>query len=254
MTVEAATGARLLGEVEETSLEEMLHGVRSALTLDLDSTSPSNRASTQVPIQAAKPTHMRPLDELAARRFQNTKTAGVSLSGRHLPLLYKIISALVSPPCLHALLVIDLEGRFDATRLTCDESHLHHVYVQHPAHSSPERLRTVVSEAEGFMLYGNGAHASGARQWWGTVVVGGIGAGDIATGWKGWLRVDREHIRGFALGISGEEAMEQRGRRQDAVDAAGWAATSDWGGFSFNDVDDQDDDNEHHRDEGETQL
>ncbi|KAH7149721.1 hypothetical protein B0J13DRAFT_313474 [Dactylonectria estremocensis] len=254
MAMDAATGARLLGEIEEASLEEMLHGVRSALTLDLDSTLPDNKASAQVPIQAAKPTHMRPLDQLAARRFQNTKTAGVSLSGRHLPLLYKIISTLVSPPSLHALLVIDLDGRFDATRLTCDESHLHHVYVQRPARSSLERLRAVVSEAEGFMLYGNGAHTSAARQWWGTVVVGGIGAGDIAAGWKGWLRVDREHIRGFALGISAEEAMEQRRWRQDAVDTAGWAATSDWGGFFFNDVDDRDDDNEHHGDEGESQL
>ncbi|KAH8699994.1 hypothetical protein BGZ61DRAFT_241129 [Ilyonectria robusta] len=253
-TMEAATGARLLGEVEEASLEEMLQGVRSALTLALEPTSPGNRASTQGHIQAAKSTHMQPLDQLAARRFQATKAAGVSLSGRHLPLLYKLISTLVSPPHLHALLVIDLDGRFDTTRLTCVESNLRHVYVQRPARSNTERLRAVVAEAEGFMLYGNGAHASTARQWWGTVVVGGLGAGDIAAGWKGWLRVDREHIRGFTIGISAEEAMEQRGRRQDAVDGAGWAATSEWGGFSFKEIGGRDEDDESHADEEESRV
>ncbi|KAF7548999.1 hypothetical protein G7Z17_g6680 [Cylindrodendrum hubeiense] len=255
--MEAATGARLLGEVEEASLEEMLHGVRSALTLALEPASPGNRASTQGQIRATKSTHMQPLDQLAARRFHVTKAAGVSLSGRHLPLLYKIVSGLVSPPHLHALLIIDLDGRFDSTRLTCGESHLRHVYVQRPARSSPERLRAVVTEAEGFMLYGDGAHASAARQWWGTIVVGGLGAGDIAAGWKGWLRVDREHIRAFALGISAEEAMEQRGRRQDAVDAAGWAATSEWGGFSFKGVDNRDEadeDQEDREDQSNSQV
>ncbi|KAK7398235.1 hypothetical protein QQX98_012385 [Neonectria punicea] len=195
---------------------------------------------------------MQPLDQLAARHFRATKAAGVSVSGRHLPLLYRLISTLVSPPHLHTLLVMDLDGRFDATRLTCPEPHLRHVYVQRPARSSLERLRALVAEAEGFMLYGDGAHASAARQWWGTVVVGGLGAGDIAAGWKGWLRVDREHVRGFALGISAEEAMEQRGRRQDAVDAAAWAATSEWGDFSFEDVYEPNGDKDSHRDEGDS--
>ncbi|KPM44644.1 hypothetical protein AK830_g1957 [Neonectria ditissima] len=225
----------------------MLQGVRSALTLALDHASPDNKAPTQHPVQAAKPTHMQVLDQLAAHRFRTTKAAGVSVSGRHLPLLYRLISTLVSPPHLHTLLVLDLDGRFDATRLTCPEPHLRHVYIQRPARSSPERLRALVAEAEGFMLYGDGAHASAARQWWGTVVVGGLGAGDIAAGWKGWLRVDREHVRGFALGISAEEAMEQRGHRQEAVDAAGWAATSEWGDFSFKEemYESQDDDEGH---------
>lgn len=194
---------------------------------------------------------MKSLDQLAARHFQATKAAGVSLSGRHLPLLYRLISALVSPPHLYALLIIDLDGRFDSTRLSCPETHLRHVYVQRPASSSPERLRALVTDTETFMLYGDGARVSAARQWWGTVVLGGLGAGDIAAGWRGWLRVDREHIRGFTLGISAEEALEQRERRQDAVDAAGWAATSEWGGFTFSEVARTDEDEEGNGHEGE---
>jgi hypothetical protein len=44
-------------------------------------------------------------------------------------------------------------------------------------------------------------------------------------------------VRGFALGISAEEALNQKKQRQDVVDAAGWAATSQWGGFAFKDGD-----------------
>lgn len=69
--------------------------------------------------------------------------------------------------------------------------------------------------------------------------MGGVGAGDITTGWKGWLRVDRENVRGFAPGISAEEALDQKRQRQDMVDAAGWVATSQWGGFVFREADEK---------------
>ncbi|KAF4976894.1 hypothetical protein FZEAL_6496 [Fusarium zealandicum] len=242
--MEAATGRRLLGEVEETSLEEILHGVRSALASNSNN---KTQTQTQAHAQATKLTYMQPLDDIAARHFNATKAAGISISGRHLALLYKLISILVSPPHLYAVLIIDLEGRFDATRLTCSPSHTRHVYVQRPARSSPEQLRALVAEAEGVLLYGDVAQASAGREWWGTVVVGGLGAGDVSAGWKGWLRVDREHVREFALGISAEEAFEQRGRRQDVVDAAGWAVTSQWGGFTFNEEEHGED--EHGEDE-----
>ncbi|RGP59438.1 hypothetical protein FSPOR_11315 [Fusarium sporotrichioides] len=163
--------------------------------------------------------------------------AGIGISGRHLPLLYKIVSNLVSPPHLYAILVIDIEGRFDATRLTCLPSHMRHVYIQRPARSDPEHIRALVAEAEVILLYGDVARASAGREWWGTVVVGGLGYGDISAGWKGWLRVDRENVRGFASSISAEEALDQKEQRQDVVDTAGWAATSHWGGFTFKDGD-----------------
>lgn len=40
-------------------------------------------------------------------------------------------------------------------------------------------------------------------------------------------------MREFASGISAEEALEQRERRMVALRAAGWAVTSQWGGFTF---------------------
>jgi hypothetical protein len=35
--------------------------------------------------------------------------------------------------------------------------------------------------------------------------------------------------------MSVEEALQRRSARQEAVDAAGWAAESQWGGFVFKD-------------------
>ncbi|PTD02855.1 hypothetical protein HYE67_010661 [Fusarium culmorum] len=102
---------------------------------------------------------------------------------------------------------------------------MRHVYVQRPARSDLEHTRALVAEAEGVLLYSDVAHASAGR------------SGDISTSWKGWLRVDRENVRGFALGISAEEALDQKEKRQGVVDTAGWAATSQWGGFTFKDGD-----------------
>lgn len=116
---------------------------------------------------------------------------------------------------------------------------MQHAYIYRPARSDPDSTRALVAEAEGILLYGSVTKASAGREWWGTIVVGGVGAGDITTGWKGWLRVDRENVRGFAPGISAEEALDQKRQRQDIVDAAGWVATSQWGGFVFREADEK---------------
>ncbi|KAF4999726.1 hypothetical protein FGRMN_2291 [Fusarium graminum] len=237
--MEASTGSRLLGEVEEMSLEEMLRGLRSSLTLGFGTLGVPTQTQHQPHIQRTKLTRIPSLDEISAAHFHNTKAAGISVSGRHLPLLYMLISHLISPPYLYAVLVIDIEGHFDATRLTCLSSHMRHVYVQRPARGDLEQTRALVAQAENILLYGDVARVSAGREWWGTIVVGGLGAGDIATGWKGWLRVDRENVRGFALGISAEEALSQKKQRQHIVDAAGWAATSQWGGFVFKEVNEE---------------
>lgn len=94
-----------------------------------------------------------------------------------------------------------------------------------------------MAAADEFMLYG--AHESRGRRWWGTVVIGGGGHGHghghghvyVHAGWKGWLRVDREEVGGFAVGMSVEEALRDRGKRQEVVDAAGWTASSRWGTY-----------------------
>ncbi|GJN86651.1 peptidase M43, pregnancy-associated plasma-A [Purpureocillium lilacinum] len=249
----AAGGRMLLAAVEEASLEEILDSLRASLPdpAASDATPPQNtRSKVKV-----KTTHMDELDRVAARHFRDTQAATTSISGRGLPLLYTLVSQLAAPPLRQAVLVVDLDGRFDATRLTCTEDDMRHVYVQRPAHSGSAvtgpgmegHLRALVADAGAFMLYDDAAQASRARQWWGTLVVGGggggggaggggyggPGAGDVVTGWRGWLRVDRDEVPAFALGMSADEALAQRRARQDAVDAAGWAATSPWGGFVF---------------------
>lgn len=91
------------------------------------------------------------------------------------------------------------------------------------------------------MLHGEGAKQSRGRAWWGTIVVGAAegsstsaGAGDVVTaGWKGWLKVEREKVGGFAMGMSVQDAKVRRDERQRVVDGAGWAVDSPWGGFVF---------------------
>lgn len=164
--------------------------------------------------------------------------------------MYKIASTLVSPPHQFALLIIDLDGRLDATRLSCDEEDARHVYVQRPSrpaagsashgvaqYESPadisEHVKSLVAGADSFMLYSAPAAASAPRRWWGTILVGSLGPCDIAAGWKGWLRVDREEVQGFPLGFSIEKALDRRDARQEALDGAGWSTASQWGGFVF---------------------
>ncbi|KAF5635149.1 hypothetical protein F52700_5540 [Fusarium sp. NRRL 52700] len=219
--------------IKDLPYELVLRNLRSSLLPDPNRLSSRNQVQHQPRILPNKLTHISEVDGMVAAHFHATKSAGLGISGRHLPLLYRLISNLITPPHFYAILVIDIEGRFDATRLTCSPSHLQHVYVHRPARSDPENTRALVADAEGILLYGNVAKASAGREWWGTIVVGGVGAGDVTTGWKGWLRVDRENVRGFAPGTSAEEALDQKRQRQDIVDAAGWAAASQWGGFVF---------------------
>lgn len=194
---------------------------------------------------------MPELDYTIARHFRATQVPSLSINGRNLPLIYKLASTLVSSPHGYALLIIDLEGRFDATRLSCTEADAHHIYVQRPPRprsfassateetgsTSIDHLRSLVVEADSFMLYSPAAAPSASRRWWGSVILGGLGAGDVVAGWKGWLRVEREHVRGFAHGTSAEEALDRRSARQEAVDATGWVAESQWGGFVFREED-----------------
>ncbi|RYP78647.1 hypothetical protein DL769_003143 [Monosporascus sp. CRB-8-3] len=122
---------------------------------------------------------------------------------------------------------------------------LRHVYVLRPPLSSP--LAPAVAAAREWMVYA--AHGSRDRELWGTVVVGGSalpspssassmsdgggGGGDVlvTTGWRGWLRVEREDVPGFGMRGSGgsrvlsvEEALRERGRREELVERAGWVA------------------------------
>ncbi|KAI0534092.1 hypothetical protein GGR58DRAFT_79559 [Xylaria digitata] len=221
-------GARLLEEVEEGSLEELLNSLRGAFT-----NNPQHR-NPQVPIAD--------LSAAINRYHRATQSASpplMSVGGRYLAFLYYFLSTLISAPHNYTVVVVDVESRFDVTRLinttstpgasatnsrnTATPVDLAHVHVYRP---SREQVHAVVAGVDEYMLYGS--HSSRGRQWWGTVVVGGVG-GDVNAGWKGWLRVEREGVAGFPVGMSVEEALRERERRHEAVDRAGWVASSQWG-------------------------
>lgn len=223
---------------------QILDTLRSSTNGNANTTSTSNSA-IKAPL---KPTHLNDLDDIAARHFRSTQAPVLAITGRQLPLILKLASTLASPPHNYALLIIDLDNRFDATRLSCSSSDARHIYVHRPPQlstyeSSPtsetpqettvDHLRALVAEAGNFMLYTPSAAHSSSRRWWGTIVLGGLGAGDIVAGWKGWLRVNRENVSNFNLGVSAEEALVDRDARQRLVDGAGWTAESQWGGFNF---------------------
>ncbi|UKZ59857.1 uncharacterized protein TrAtP1_001149 [Trichoderma atroviride] len=224
-------GGQLLRAVEEADLEEILDSLRAALPIQTAQTGGTGT-------RRIKTTHLDDLDQVAARQFRATQAPTISISGRSLPLVYKIISTLVSPPHSLALFVLDFDGRFDATRLTCAEQDLQHVYVHQPPYSegsntNAEHIRSLIADAERFMVYEDDSAASRTREWWGTIVLGGLGAGDLVAGWKGWLHVDRDNVAEYSLRVTLEDAFERRSDRQEVVDRTGWAATSQWGGIYF---------------------
>ncbi|KAI8964281.1 hypothetical protein F5Y11DRAFT_101271 [Daldinia sp. FL1419] len=233
-------GARLLGEIEEGSLEELLDSLRINLT-----GGSSNTIRPDIPIPA--------LANIVARYHRSTQSAPppvLSVSGRYLSLLYHLISTLIAKPHNYTIVIIDAESRFDVTRLVSPNSSsstgnksypaqlsdLHHVYVYRPTQGQ-DQVRAAIKAAGERMLYG--AHGSRAREWWGTVVMsGGSGVGggasvkgDVNAGWKGWLRVEREEVAGFPAGIGAEEALRDRDKRQEVVEDAGWVAGSRVGSY-----------------------
>ncbi|KUI55480.1 hypothetical protein VP1G_02854 [Cytospora mali] len=291
---DTAIGRRMLGEIEETSLDEILKALRA----NLNSTSvEQGSSSTAAPGGNAAPSTskvksypIRDLDTLVTQHFRATQSAPLSLSGRHLPFIYLLVATLVAAPYSKAVIVVDIDAKFDITRvLQCRPHHssssareesakatispsetttaqqhqppaalpghtenqatatqaqrvtledLKHIHVYRPARGSPSHIRDVLASAEHHMIYSK--HASIAREWWGTIVIGGgspavLGprSADVTTGWKGWLRVDHEEIRGFGVGMSIEEALAERDRRQRDVDEAGWTAKCIWGSFQF---------------------
>ncbi|KAI0454291.1 hypothetical protein F5B21DRAFT_239647 [Xylaria acuta] len=225
-------GAGLLGDVEEGSLEELLDSLRASFT-----NNPTRHRSPHIPVGE--------LSAITTRYQRATQSAPpplMSVSGRHLPFLYHLISVLISSPHSYTIVIIDTEGKFDVTRLISNgpdsrasyypattPADLAHVHVYRPGRGA-ERVRAVLETLDEFMLYGD--HESRGREWWGTVVVGGTG-GHVNAGWKGWLRIDREDVAGFQAGISVEEALRDRERRQAAVDKAGWTAASRWGTYTW---------------------
>ncbi|KAF7533684.1 hypothetical protein G7054_g6874 [Neopestalotiopsis clavispora] len=241
-------GARILGEIEEESLEELLDNLRAA---SLPHSQGHPPLKPQIPVPA--------LSTLISKHHHAEQSAPpplLTVSGRFLPLLYHIVSTLLATPHGYAVVIVDADHRFDVTRLIStvaspqdmvdDEAKvvnqslpakredLRHLYVYRPARSSfrpsdagstnnapplPDQNEACIAAAQQHMLYG--AHPSRDRAWWGTIVVGGSG-GDINTGWKGWLDVRRAEVAPFGVGMSVEEALLERERRHERVQERGW--------------------------------
>ncbi|KAF6824665.1 hypothetical protein CMUS01_10139 [Colletotrichum musicola] len=236
LSMRALRGARLLSDVEETNLEEVW----------------SDYLPGRIQKLNAKPKHPKflpipTLNALAAKNFRATRSIPLAVTGRQLPLIYRVVSGLVSAPHRKTLLVIDTEHRFDVTRLSCSVEDIRHVYVHRPAFRgmptadgdhraatrrlTPDQIRALVAASEKWIYYG--AHNSGGRTWWGTIVIGALGGGDITAAWKGWLHVELSSIPGFFIGCTIQEALADRQRRQNDVDAAPWVASSQWGDLAF---------------------
>ncbi|KAK3332702.1 hypothetical protein B0T19DRAFT_439514 [Cercophora scortea] len=280
-------GARVLGEIDEGSLEEVLTSLRTTYTtIAPDINSQPETAPTHAPAPAPTTTaHLRPfpnarLDALVNRHFRATESAPLAISGRHHELLHALVATLIAPPHAKAVAIIDFDGRFDVLRLlttiplnsnddgrdetkTSPATHittrshngndgpastikpsalrradLDHVHILRPPPTpTPTTTTEAVAAVEKYMLYS--AHGSRAREWWGTIVIGGDLAAAAAAqgvavtaGWKGWLRVDRAEVQTFGS-RSVEEALVEREARAVAVEAAGWVGRSAWGVFEF---------------------
>ncbi|KAH6617589.1 hypothetical protein F5144DRAFT_396187 [Chaetomium tenue] len=262
-TTAAGVGARVLGEIEETTLDEVLASLRSSL---LQGPNTNDNNAGNIPTSIVRPPifPIDPLNDLVNRHFRATQSVPLALTGRPHELIYVLVATLIAPPYEKTVAIVDLEGRFDPLRLlatpiegaaatgsmtlepkpraTLQRSDLDHIHVLRAARGSFTHIADCVGSIEEYMLYGS--HRSRGREWWGTIVIGGglnpSGSASAAASakvavtadWKGWLRVDRAEVSTF-WDMSAEEALADREKRQAAVEAAGWLATSPWGGFSI---------------------
>ncbi|KAK7931597.1 Peptidase M43- pregnancy-associated plasma-A [Apiospora marii] len=217
---------------------------------------------------AARREGARILEEVEEESLEQTFPPPLlSLSGRYLPFLYHLISTLIAAPHNYTITIVDADHRFDVTRLLSDspppstrdppdaarpnpypatKNDLKHVYVYRPARSANQsQVQASLAAAREYMLYA--PHASRARAWWGSVVVGGTAGGfgaavdgrgerlvaDVVASWKGWLHIQRQEVAGFGVGISVEEALEDRERRAALVRNRRWEARAREGTYAW---------------------
>ncbi|KAL2260248.1 hypothetical protein VTK26DRAFT_5830 [Humicola hyalothermophila] len=275
----ASAGSRVLGEIEETNLDEVLKSFRA--TFAAPATNPNdgiNVGNTPAPTTRPRDFGIGPLNDLIAQHPRATWSAPLAVTGRYHELLYILVATLITPPHNKTVAIVDFEGRFDplcllttipfsqntpspATAATVKPRRVHptdldHVHILRPprdeSNNGNTHLADCLASMEKHMLYGT--HRSRDREWWGTVVIGGSGAAGrgggggggrdgrshpmaphvaVTAGRRGWLRVDRAEVPAFSWGLSAQEAVLDRERRQAAVEAAGLMVVSPWGGFAM---------------------
>ncbi|KAK3305155.1 uncharacterized protein B0T15DRAFT_189956 [Chaetomium strumarium] len=262
----ASLGSRVLGEIEETTLDEVLASARTSFAAstnnDNDDSNAGPAPTTSIQLKVFP---IDVLNELVNRHFRATQSAPLAVTGRHRELLYVLVATLISAPHNKAVAIVDFTGRFEPLRLlatnplgnantshetgdaaprrpTVQRADLEHVHIIRARRCGASDAARCVASIKEYMLYGN--HRSHDREWWGTVVIGGglnpaggvsaAAAAQVAVtaDWKGWLRVDRAEVPTF-WDMSAEEALADREKRQAAVEDAGWVATSPWGNFTI---------------------
>ncbi|TGO22224.1 hypothetical protein BPAE_0177g00180 [Botrytis paeoniae] len=202
------------------------------------------------------------LDELWSHLYQNQPR--LSVSGRQLPLLIHILTALLGNKDRKVgkcVVLIDMHSRFSPSFLAFQEdekddedddegleaglkenklkrSDLKHLHIFRP---SAQNLESTLKGVEEYMLYGN--HDSYGREFGGTILFGvegregvdmgslrGMGRPEVVMGWRGWLRVEREEVGAFGTGGSVEEMLEEREMREEVVRGKGWRGAGEKGG------------------------
>ncbi|OBT50182.1 hypothetical protein VE04_08310, partial [Pseudogymnoascus sp. 24MN13] len=130
-----AQGARLLGEIEVGTLDEA----------DITTALPRPQIPT-TPTPAPGGLGIPELDEIWDRRGGQ-----LYVCGRYKALLYHIVSTAVTATRSGVALVVDVDGRFDVTRLSCSEEELRHVYVVRCGKEGVERC---LEEGRRWLVYG----------------------------------------------------------------------------------------------------
>jgi len=205
-------GSHLLREIaaEECSLEDILKTVQK----------------TKAPTSSR--TGIEELDDLfykiGAHTNQNPK---INISGRYLPLLYHLLTSIISSPSNGTVAVVDLEGKFSPSHLALTAQQLKHIHVFTPAE---ENLAITLDSIENYMLHGE--HLSHERVFKGIFVLGATG-GDFNFGWRGSVRVEREEVGRFSEGGSVEEFWAERERRGEVVERKGWRVLNEGGVYRF---------------------
>lgn len=212
-------GKRLLEEIETETLSDLLLSLQAAH----QQSTGTDRSRTGI----------EELDVLWASH----SSGQLQVCGRYRALLYHIISNAVSFPRYGAVLVIDTDGKFDITKLSCSIEDLKHVYIIRTA--GMDRVQQALRGGVDWLA--NQEHASKGRELALKIISGGPGSMtalegfDIVAGWRGWLRVkgDASDVVKFGCTMSVEEAQEEAAERWAAVEATGWTASCDHGEYTW---------------------
>ncbi|KAK4452699.1 hypothetical protein QBC34DRAFT_28834 [Podospora aff. communis PSN243] len=261
----ASLGSRMLDEIDETNLEEILSSLRTGFTAttatkteQIDDADDATGYTSNLSAGRLREYPIPRLDGVVQRHFRATQSAPLALTGRYHELLYVLIASLIAAPHSKSVSIIDFEGSFEILRLLATplavqggsptttkrlrRADLDHVHFLRSAPGDAAHVAACVASMEEYMLYA--PHCSRDREWWGAVVIGGglnpadtSGAGHVCvvTDRKGWMKVERAEVPPF-WDVTVEGALAERENRQQAVEEAGWVASSPWGNVVFGGV------------------